>query len=369
MLAAFPDDVAQQFLVRHLKRTEQVFMAALQEIDRNAHCEIFPAADLCLPHDVMRLCGGFATGCYVRWDCDTPIIPVDTNVNIDTSSIFWLDDFPTLTEDHFTSLRSRIERDSSYEWNFHKGNHFISLTVRKSDGRPALVVHSNEKEFKYQYNGLSPSTDNWYADSVQTYNVDNRFIRLLTGEKAILFFEIAKLMEPFNITRHRFIATQLLGGIPFDDEHHHHYYMPDSASVAMGCFIQDSPEVVPIFSAPGEDIALFFPAYGGKNEIEREGIKHLLVPHGWGKTVKGSLSVETSSERLLLNGRSYPNKELVSIGKDPDLMVRNFSPDPQSMRSMFQQMSWHTPGTVVDLLVQVAWFNKDGFKRSQSGFE
>lgn len=365
MKLAFTEDPAQRFLGEYLQKTEQVFEYALRKFDINATCAIIPAADLCLPHDVIRLCGGFATGCFVTWQCSTPVIPIDTNVNIDTSSIFWLDEIPTLTENDFLRLRRSIEEDSSYEWNFHKGNHFISLVRRNSDDRPALIIHSNEKEFKFQYNGLAPTEGNWYSDSIQTFSTNGRYIRLLVGEKVELFYEMAKLLEPFNVLRHRFIATQLLKRRKFEDEHHHHYYMPDRNSVAMGCFLQNKPSIVPIFSAPGMDISLFRPAYGGSNQITYQDETALLIPHGWGKTMLSLSEITPSSKGVTLNGRFYHNKPKVSIGKDPALVVREFDQNPSSPTSMFSLMARHTPGTVVETLTQIAWFNKDGYAAKQ----
>ncbi|MCF2435265.1 hypothetical protein LV779_14035 [Streptomyces thinghirensis] len=40
------------------------------------------------------LAEGFATGCLVEWACRVPVVPVDTTMNIDTSSVFWLDGDP-----------------------------------------------------------------------------------------------------------------------------------------------------------------------------------------------------------------------------------------------------------------------------------
>src|SRR5690242_14908664 len=85
-------DNAQEFLIPYLQRSEQRLRSALRELDPASECQIVPAADLCFPHDVIRIAGGFATGCVVEWRCAVPIIPVDTTVNIDTTSIFWLSD-------------------------------------------------------------------------------------------------------------------------------------------------------------------------------------------------------------------------------------------------------------------------------------
>ena len=186
---------------------------ALRTLDPAAECQVVPAADLGIPYDVLRLAGGFATGCFVEWQCGTPVMPIDTTMNIDTSSLFWLDGNPegAFTQARIEELRRQIDHESSYEWNFHRGNHFILTCRRNSDGRYGLLLHSNEKEFKDQFNGLCPTPGNWYEKSVQVFDGEPR-IRLLVGRKAALFSEFAHMLEEFNILRHRFVATMLMGG-------------------------------------------------------------------------------------------------------------------------------------------------------------
>lgn len=357
-------DSAQDFLVDHLSRTEDLFTQAIHELAGGGSCQITPAADLCLPHDVIRLAGGFATGCLVQWESRVPIIPVDTTVNIDTSSIFWLDSIPTLDESHFVELRRTIEERSSFEWNFHKGNHFISIAQRASDGAPALVVHSNEKEFKYQFNGLMPVDGNWFMHDVRTFRRGGRYIRLLVGEKALLFAEIAKNMESFNVMRHRLIALALLDGLAkiVDDVHKHHYFMPTPRSVAIGCFICEPGETVPVFSRPGGELYLFEAGSGGRNTISLDGRpESLLVPHGFGKTMNEPVECVFDEHLLAINGQAYEVKPLVSLGTHPHLIVREFDSDSRQPGSLFSRMKTHTPGVVVDRLVQLASYSRLGF--------
>src|SRR5947209_1093545 len=221
-------DHAQEFLIPYLQQSELCLKAALRELDSSSDCQIVPAADLCFPHDVIRIAGGFATGCVVEWQCSVPVIPVDTTVNIDTTSVFWLSDdiSQQITEDEFTLLQKRIEGESSYMWNFHKGNHFITFFRSRASGRPALVIHSNEKEFKYQFNGLMPVDGNWFMDSVRTFRYgESAYMRLLIGPKAVLFAEIAIMLERYNIDRHRFVANVLLRSrCEVLEEYHKHHY-------------------------------------------------------------------------------------------------------------------------------------------------
>ncbi|MFF3242265.1 hypothetical protein ACFYWY_00700 [Streptomyces sp. NPDC002870] len=366
-----PGDPAQKFLIPHLEKTERVLRSALRKMDPEAECKITPAADLCVPHDVIRIAGGFATGCLVDWQCAVPIIPVDTTVNIDTSSIFWLSDHAadTWTAQRFDELRAIIDQSSSYEWNFHKGNHFIAGVVRESDGQPGIVIHSNEKEFKYQYNGLMPVPGNWFMDDVVVHEQDDHYVRLLVGPKATLFAQIALDLEPFNINRHRFLATLLTeGGAHIQDEYHkQHYYMPSSTAVAIGCYLCQPGEVVPVFSKPGADIHLFECHDGGQNQILcLNGERSLIVPHGWGKTFANDLLVTRGEKILNVNGVSFEVAPKVTLGAHPDLMVRAFSEDPGDPQSLYAKMREHTPGRVVDRLHQVSSYSKAGYVRHRA---
>lgn len=361
-------DHAQEFLIPYLQRTERYLRSALRELDSSSECQIVPAADLCFPHDVIRIAGGFATGCVVDWLCPVPVIPVDTTVNIDTSSVFWLsnDISSEVTEEEFTLLQKNIESGSSYMWNFHKGNHFITFARSKGTSKPALVIHSNEKEFKYQFNGLMPVDGNWFMDSVRTFHCDTSYLRLLIGPKAVLFAEMANMLERYNVDRHRFVASVLLNSRCeiVEEYHKHHYFMPSASSVAIGCYLCQEDEIVPIFSQPGKDIHLFRVAGGGRNKMAMlSGGNALLVPHGWGKTAVESTNASLDGDQFTINGLTYDIKPQVSLGTHPGLVWREFAEDPQDPDSLFSKMAHHTPGKVVDSLSQICGYCRGGFRR------
>ncbi len=363
-------DNAHDLLLPFIQETEEMLSKALKTLDSTAECVITPAVDLGFPHDVIRIAGGFATGIFVEWKCNVPFIPVDTTVNIDTSTIFYLDDDITdiLNEKDFENLRNRFE-ESSYVFNFHKGNHFISFGISEKNNKPVLVIHSNEKEFKYQYNGLMPVETNWYMPDVKTFSHNNRYIRYLSGQKAELFIDIAKMLEEYNIIRHRFVASLLIDKKTkiIEQVDKHHYYMPNRNSVAIGCFITNKHEEVPIFSKVGQDIFLFKPESGGNNLIKTiiEKEEKYLVPHGWGKTCNDDISfkINWNTKKFNLSGREYDIKPLVSLGKDERLTIREFSSDPKNEKSLFQLMKNNCPGVVSDRIRQICSFSKHGFIR------
>jgi len=363
-------DPAHELLMPFIKVTEDLLLEALKNHDKNAECRITPAVDLGFPHDVVRIAGGFPTGAFIEWNSSLPFIPVDTTVNIDTSSIFYLEDDISNDIDHstFEILKKKME-DSSYLFNFHKGNHFISFCKTKKENKPLLVIHSNEKEFKYQFNGLMPVKGNWYMDDIKVHKKGNRYIRYLIGKKAELFSDIAKMLEEFNIVRHKFIAELIIGEKTkilnqIDD---HHYYMPTKDSVAIGCFPVKHGHVVPIFSILGRDMFIFKPELGGTNEIKllNNGENILLTPHGWGKTCQKGItfSIDYEHESFELSGVKYKIETLVSLGKDNRLTIREFASDPQDSNSLFSQMKDNCPGQVIDIIIQQCSFTQKGFNR------
>lgn len=362
LLEIVAGDPAQALLLPHLQETQSLFLNALRTLDPLADCQVVPAADLGIPYDVLRLAGGFATGCLVEWKCRTPVIPVDTTMNIDTSSIFWLDGCidDVFTREAVDDLRHRIDTDSSYQWNFHRGNHFITSCRHSVDGRHALLLHSNEKEFKDQFNGLCPTVGNWYEKSIRVFGEERR-IRLIAGERAVLFAQMAQMLQEFNIVRHRFIATMLIGDrVRITDEcHKHHYFMPTSTSAAIGCYLCEPGEEVPVFSSVGQPITIFRPADGGLNRVELlSGGTRLVVPHGWGMTASRTLRLTQSQDHLELNGQSYSLKPGVSLLDHDDIVPRLFVGGMQEFLHLIRS---HTPGVPVADLVQLASYSRHGF--------
>jgi hypothetical protein len=364
-------DPAHDLLLPFIQTTEELLQVALNTVDSNSTCRILPAVDLGFPHDVIRIAGGFPTGCYVEWQSSKPFIPIDTTVNIDTSTIIELDDdiSDQITRSDFDKLRADLEK-SSYLFNFHKGNHFISFGRYIKKQTPVLVIHSNEKEFKYQFNGLMPVESNWYSDEVKIIEHKNRYLRYLMGDSAELFIDIAKSLEEFNVIRHRFVAHLLTKGKTKINcqEDHHHYFMPTRQSVAIGCFPISTGTAIPIFSRPGRRISIYEAHKGGENVIQRlnDTSDMVLVPHGWGKTCQPetSFSIDYKNRLFNLSGKNYDIRTLVSLGKDDRLQLRDFSDeDEKGHDSLFSLMKNHCPGKVIDQIEQLVSFTKDGFVR------
>jgi hypothetical protein len=365
-------DLAHELLLPFIRETEELLRKLLKSIDPHSSCRIIPAPDLGFPHDVIRLAGGFPTGCLVEWDCSVPFVPIDTTVNIDTSSIFILDkDISGIVDGKIFEWLREVMSTSSYLFNFHKGNHFISFGKRISDQVPVLVIHSNEKEFKYQFNGLMPGDSNWFSEYTSIFRDGNRYLRYIVGDNAKLFVDMAKSLEEFNIIRHRFVAHLLTRGKAkiVAQEDHHHYYMPTRQSVAIGCFPIRIGTKVPVFSRPGKNIAIFSPTAGGANTLSfgEAGEDLVLVPHGWGKTSQTELNfiADYDERNFELSGRKYEIKPIVTLGIDERLELRNFSSNSSADGGFFDQIAHYCPGQVVDQIVQLASFSKAGFVRHE----
>lgn len=281
-------------------------------------------------------------------------------MNIDTTSVFELDGDPgpILEAASVESVRQRIVRESSYLWNFDSGNHFISLT--RSDAGWALVLHSNEKEFKDQYNGLFPRPGNWFADRIRVAD-GPRPMRFVTGDDANTFAELAEMLVPYNRLRHRLIAQLLLGnaaGIA-GEWHKEHYFMPTRSSAAIGAFLCEPQEQVLVFSAVGRPLMWFEPDIGGANVVNQLNERDLLVvPHGWGMTAD-PFDVVVQREALIVNGCHLEPIPGVSIFERTEVRQRLFG----SNREFVEAIAWHTPGRIVKELTQVESYSKLGALR------
>lgn len=368
MTQYFDTEPARQYLINYLKETEQIFSEALLEYDKSATCKIYPSLDLGFPHDVARIAGGFATGSLVTWNCNIPFIPVDTTVNVCTSSVYEIENDITevLNAEHFDLAIKKIG-NSSYMLNYHRGNHFITLMRSMKSGKNYLVLHSSASEFKKTFNGLYPVENNWYIDDIKVFKKGNRYIRYITGKKAELFVNIAHQIEVFNNTRQDFIASTIVDKIGKINSisHHHHYYMPSDQSVMIGSFLLEPYEEAPIFTLPGVPIFIYKVHPSIKNRIQIDGQDYYLLPHGWGKTSKVSPEIvhDLSANTFALNGKNYPIEINSSLRDHPDLGLRIFSTEEGDDNYYFSQVGEYFDGEITDKLEQIFTYNKSGYKR------
>lgn len=287
------NDSTQKILLPYVKETEHLLDGLVKKYDKYGEVHIFPSLDIGMPNNVLRLAGGFATGMLIVWKSGTPIVPVDTTVNVCSSSYYEFDSASLKgknIKEFFNSeiIDNIITKGSKQEglaFSFNTGNHFVLLSKSKTTGHFYLVLHSSAKQYKDSYLGLYPKPHNWYSDYVKTYKEKNnpRYIHYLKDREAERFINIARTLNEQNRDIHNWFAKQIFGDIrPIQRKTYHHYGMPTDYSIAIGTYVIDEDDVVPIFSREGAPIVLFRPS-SDMWSIELEGKRKFVVPHGWGQ--------------------------------------------------------------------------------------
>lgn len=328
-------DATQTVLLKYIKRTKELFEGVLKKYDSStleidgvevpsSGVMIYPSLDLGFPNNVQRLAGGFATGMLVTWKCGTAIIPVDATVNVCSSSVYRIDDFPELNDEEFTSYIDRIvvnaTKTKGYSFSFDNGNHFIMIAQGVEDKALYVVMHSSAKEFKDSYMGLYPVEENWFSDSIRVYQDKGRYLRYIKDEDARQFAAYAHKLEQYNVQIHKWFAEQI--GIVEDafikKNTFHHYYMPNDSTIAIGTFVEKPGTILPIFSSVGKDIYLF--KISDENwKIRINGEERCLVPHGWGQKIDDIRSVTSDykKKQLKINSKMYTvhSKSRITEGK------------------------------------------------------
>ena len=355
-------------LTRFVQETEYLLLNSLTQYDKNASCKITPSLDLGFPHDVERIAGGFPTGCLVTWESSVPYIPIDTTVNVCTTSVYTLS--APLSEFFSTRYIENIldsAKSGSYIPNFHRGNHFIVI-AKNSKQQEILLLHSSAAEFKRQFNGLYPTRNNWYDNDVKVYQNNNRYIRYIVDRPALLFYAMAKQLVSYNETRHNFFAELLVEkNIHISSvKHCHHYDMPSRSSVLIGSYLIKERETVPVLSRPGKPI-LIYTTLNPKHKHIVNGETMILVPHGWGKTCSKypNIKIDSENNRFSLNDNSYEIEPGASLRDHPDLMLRDYSFDTQLNKYKTYEdelINWNN-GTIDEYWHQVCSYNKNGFQK------
>lgn len=378
------NDSTQTILLKYVSDTERMLDALVKKYDKDAFAKIFPSLDIGVPNNILRLAGGFATGMLVVWKCGTPIVPVDTTVNVCSSSYYRLDSAVLKNKnikDFFNveKINAIINEGSKREgiaFSFNTGNHFLLLCKSKKSGSYYLVLHSSAKQFKDTYLGLYPKPGNWYSSYIKTYADEKtgKYINYLKDEEAERFIKIARMLNQENEDIHNWFASKFIGSELTSVIHktYHHYGMPTDYSIAIGTFVIDENDTVPIFSREGYPICLFKPN-DKMCSIILEGKRKYIVPHGWGQRIRNESlgltdeqmsksSLSNFNGKLLLKG---PNKEIL---KEFDVDYKNrFPEDMVEVRKLWSQLdnnmdilkySKYLSGEITDVLYPIALFSK-----------
>jgi hypothetical protein len=363
----FPEDKTQQYLVDYLNTTQDIMLAALKQYDNTASVNIVPTYDLGFPHDLIRIAGGFATGMFIDWKCSVPFIPVDTSVNVCSTTFFQVDNDISnrLTEKYFNEFRKKIEDGCSYLFNFHRGNHFIIFSKSVKSGKSYLILHSSASEFKKELNGLYPNNNNWYFKDIKTYFAKGRYLRYLIGNKAILFSRIAKQILEYNIIRHAFIGSLLLDDLCNIEAERtfHHYFMPTDHSVVIGGHLVKSGDNSPLLSSLGESIYML-KINNSNDRIAMGNDIYNLVPHGWGKEsiVYPEIKIDCEKNTFSLNGVVDTIHIDSSLRGHPDLHIRNYATSI-GIDKYFASIREQIDFDIVDTLSQIVSYTGKGYNR------
>lgn len=382
------NDSTQKILLPYVKQTEVLLNNLVKRYDTEALARIYPSLDIGIPNNVLRLAGGFATGMLVVWKCGTPIVPVDTTVNVCSSSYYQFDPLALkgisisefFNEKKINEIINEGSKKEGLAFSFNTGNHFLLLCRSKKNNMYYLVLHSSAKQFKDTYLGLYPKPNNWYSGYIKEYTdgVSGRYIRYLKDNEAKQFIAIAKMLNRENEDIHNWFANKFCQGISFINKRtYHHYGMPTDYSIAIGTYVVDNEDVVPIFSRENYPICLFKPD-NNMWSIELEGKKKYIIPHGWGQQIKSEYFGDLSKDELdsckfaIKEGNLVLQNEAGVCLKEfiPNYTER-FSENMVEVRKLWEKtekgedmlrFSRYLSGTIEDVLEPVALFSKNNEK-------
>lgn len=380
------NEPTQNILLPYIYKTEEMLNELVKIYDGDAFAKIFPSLDVGIPNNILRLAGGFATGILVVWKCGTPIVPVDTTVNVCSSSYYQFDSSALngqSIKDFFNAkkINEIINEGSKNEglaFSFNSGNHFLLLCKSNKNDMYYLVLHSSAKQFKDTYLGLYPKPGNWYSGYIKIYNdkSSGRYIRYLKDDEAERFIKIARMLNQENEDIHNWFASKFCENIHFTKHKtYHHYGMPTDYSIAIGTYVIDENDSVPIFSKEDYPICFFKPD-SKMWSIELEGKKKYVIPHGWGQKIKSEYFNQMDDKDLSECSFSIENSNLVfrnaqnrKIG-EYDINYNNRFPEEMvevrqlwdlsdSNRNTMLKFNKYLSGTIEEILYPVALFSKN----------
>lgn len=382
------NDDTQKILLPYIKETEHLLNGMVKRYDKCGEAHIFPSLDVGFPNNILRLAGGFATGMLVVWKSGTPLVPVDTTVNVCSSSYYEFDESALKgrkVSDFFNQkiIQNIINKGSVKEglaFSFNTGNHFILLSKSRNTGHYFLVLHSSAKQYKDTYLGLYPKPHNWYSNLIKTYQEkgSDRYIHYLKDDEALRFISIARSLNEQNRDIHNWFASEIFGDIkPIQQKTYHHYGMPTDYSIAIGTYVVDERDVVPIFSREGYPIFLFRPS-SNMWSIVLEGKTKYIIPHGWGQELRYDYFAKQIQKEDFKNGKlSIKNGKFVLSNSQHGYYEKKFDIDYSArfnkkqvgVRDLYKTDKFDgknifgdTPyikGTIEEILDPVALFSSD----------
>ena len=385
------NDNTQEEILEHLKITSHLLSRVGTKLsNKPKESQIYVMPDLGIAQNSTRMLGGFYTGACYTWNSDIPFVPVDATVNVCGTLVYRLkrrispkefnqrlDDVMKTRETYLQYVRTRLPSQilnsidvndkSKFFWNYNVGNHFAIL-AEQNEGNlelPAgqyMIVHASAIELKkdnLEY-GLYPVPGNWYYNDIQTeYDEEsNRYLRYISGEKAVKFYQLAQLLQIINKDRNRYFCKKVLGDLA-DKEiiNMSHYGMPANNAVCIGC--QWEQEDFTLLTAPGNDIFLIHPDIGSNNTVQLNDKSITLTPHGCGVRLNNHTgSISYCKDGITIGDKHFRNGQSIDIGKD--VSVRTLNMSSEQLKEHIDAILRKCPGKIYGQMHQLFARTKHG---------
>ena len=200
----------------------------------------------------------------------------------------------------------------------------------------------------------------------------------MKDDEALRFISIARSLNEQNRDIHNWFASEIFGDIkPIQQKTYHHYGMPTDYSIAIGTYVVDERDVVPIFSREGYPIFLFRPS-SNMWSIVLEGKTKYIIPHGWGQELRYDYFAKQIQKEDFKNGKlSIKNGKFVLPNSQHGYYEKKFDIDYSArfnkkqvgVRDLYKTDKFDgknifgdTPyikGTIEEILDPVALFSSD----------
>lgn len=349
-------DETQRAILPVLKITEELILRAIKREDGvDGEAEMIAMPDLGFSNNAVRMHGGFYTGLFLNWNSIVPFVPVDATINSCGVSVFLLNNKLSVKdfEARLAVAKKKIG-EMSYNWNFERGNHFISL-CKLNSGKYCVVIHASADEYKKSIidRSLYPFPGVWYFDQIKTIvhpTEKGRYLRYLTGDTAAKFISIATDLEHINHQRMQDIMELIFGKlISHEMIYTPHYGMPTSNSIAIGCSWKDQRSV--LLTVPGKDMYII-------NRIDEKSNSMWLTPHGFGSFTPHP-QISYSEKSFMINNIQVTSDDNVNSinGK----CIRCCNASDQILKNHTNRILLKCHAIVGNTIHPIASMCKDGF--------
>jgi len=323
------DDSSQKVLIPYISETKNIMRKVVKTFDRNGEVHIIPSLNLGFPSYIAQLAGGFASGMFIAWKCDVPIVPIDIRSYVCSTSYYKFSQINLSGKnilDFFNAdnINKVIRKglDLGMPISFNLPDHFLMLCKSKDSSEYYLMINSSVPQNSNIYFGRNFTPHHWYSDAVERYQdkKTNRYFDYLKDLAAEKFIYKEKELKIENEYMHNWFAQELLGDIkPYLCKTYLHDGMPSDFTVAIGTYVIDKNDVVPIFTKEGKPFCMFRVSDDMWN-IEINGKIKYIVPYNLGKTIQWNdligktdintkdldmckIAIDKDSVKLVLNER------------------------------------------------------------------